>query len=131
MKRESGVRLAGFATLGVAVFWLAGAGPIWAEPGEAPGGISQVLHVRCGRLCSGGSVGWNLKLDGAVLGGYSGGNLPLAPYQIGSHQSKLIKLLDAGHYDTELSPADRRAIVTWIDCNAPYLGGRDEYVHNP
>ena len=65
------------------------------------------------------------------LGGYDGGNLPIGPYQVGSHQSKLVELLDAGHYDTQLSPAEHRAIVTWIDCNAPYLGGWDEYVHNP
>jgi hypothetical protein len=65
------------------------------------------------------------------LDGYNGGNLPIAPYQVGSHQSKLVQLLDAGHYEVKLPPADRRAIVAWIDCNAPYLGGWDEYVHNP
>ena len=62
------------------------------------------------------------------LGGYEGGNLPLAPYAVGSHRSALVKLLDAGHYGVELRPAEWRAIVAWIDCNAPYLGGWDDYV---
>jgi hypothetical protein len=62
------------------------------------------------------------------LTGYEGGNLPLGPYQVGSHRSRLVKLLDAGHYDVKLSPDQRRAIVAWIDCNAPFLGGWEDYV---
>ncbi|NQU23185.1 MAG: hypothetical protein HQ567_18050, partial [Candidatus Nealsonbacteria bacterium] len=67
-------------------------------------------------------------VDYTRLTGYGGGNLPLAPYAVGSHRSKLVKILDAGHYDVELLPAERRAIVAWIDCNAPYLGDWDDYL---
>jgi hypothetical protein len=67
-------------------------------------------------------------VDFTRLGGYEGGNLPLPPYAVGSHRSRLIKVLDAGHYDVRLTPADRRALVAWIDCNAPYLGGWDDYL---
>lgn len=42
-------------------------------------------------------------------------------------KSQLLKLLDAGHHDVKLTADERRAIVAWIDCNAPYLGGWDEY----
>ena len=70
-------------------------------------------------------------VNSTKLDGYDGGNLPIEPYQVGSHQSQLIELLDAGHYKTRLSATDHRAIVTWIDCNAPYLGGWDEYVYDP
>lgn len=62
------------------------------------------------------------------LSGYGGGNLPLAPYAVGSHRSALIKLLDGGHYKVKLTGDERRALVAWIDCNAPYLGSWDEYV---
>ena len=67
-------------------------------------------------------------VDFTRLSGYGGGNLPLAPYAVGSHRSPLVELLDAGHHGVQLEPDERRAIVAWIDCNAPYLGGWDEYV---
>ncbi len=67
-------------------------------------------------------------VDFTKLSGYGGGNLPLAPYSVGSHRSRLVELLDRGHYDVRLTTDERRAIVAWIDCNAPYLGGWDEYV---
>jgi hypothetical protein len=66
-------------------------------------------------------------VDFIRLTGYGGGNLPLEPYAVGSHRSKLVDLLDSGHYDVQLDANSRRAIVTWIDCNAPFLGGWEEY----
>ncbi len=41
-------------------------------------------------------------------------------YSWGSHASRLLKTLDAGHYGVELSEADMRRLQTWIDLNAPY-----------
>jgi len=67
-------------------------------------------------------------VDFIRLSGYGGGNLPLEPYAVGSHRSKLVETLDSGHYDVQLDVDSRRAIVTWIDCNAPFLGGWDDYV---
>jgi hypothetical protein len=42
------------------------------------------------------------------------------PYSWGSHASKLVKLLRAGHEDVKLTDAEFETIVTWIDLNAPY-----------
>jgi hypothetical protein len=67
-------------------------------------------------------------VDFIKLSGYGGGNLPLAPCAVGSHRSKLVEIVDAGHYDVKLDADSRRALVAWIDCNAPFLGGWDEYV---
>jgi len=81
-------------------------------PHEFSAGYTNLLpHVNFGRL-----------------DGYRGGNTPFASYAIGSHRSRLIEVLDKGHYQVKLTPADRRAIVAWIDCNAPYLGGWDEHL---
>ncbi|NIP26011.1 MAG: c-type cytochrome, partial [Phycisphaerae bacterium] len=41
-------------------------------------------------------------------------------YSWGSHASKLVKVLRAGHKDVKLTEAEFEAIVTWIDLNAPY-----------
>ncbi|WP_162027751.1 MULTISPECIES: hypothetical protein [unclassified Lentimonas] len=38
----------------------------------------------------------------------------------GSTQSRLIKVLEEGHYDVEISPSAYERVVTWIDLNAPY-----------
>ncbi|MCU0962207.1 MAG: hypothetical protein MUF48_19090, partial [Pirellulaceae bacterium] len=45
-----------------------------------------------------------------------------APYTYGSHQSKLISVLRAGHYDVQLSREELIRLVTWVDANAPYYG---------
>jgi hypothetical protein len=44
------------------------------------------------------------------------------PYTLGSHNSRLIELLEAGHYDVQLSREEWIKLVTWIDCGAPYYG---------
>ena len=44
------------------------------------------------------------------------------PYTYGSHQSKLISVLRAGHYDVQLSHEEFIRLVTWVDANAPYYG---------
>ncbi len=47
------------------------------------------------------------------------------PMQFGSHRSRLLAVLredDLHRKEVELSPADWRALVTWIDANAPYYG---------
>ncbi len=47
---------------------------------------------------------------------------PIPPYTLGSHASKLIKLLRDGHEDAELSREEFIRLVTWIDANSPYYG---------
>ena len=44
------------------------------------------------------------------------------PYSLGSHRSRLVELLKAGHYDVKLSQEEWIKLVTWIDCGAPYYG---------
>ena len=44
------------------------------------------------------------------------------PYTYGSHKSKLISVLQAGHYDVKLPRGDFIRLVTWVDANAPYYG---------
>jgi hypothetical protein len=44
------------------------------------------------------------------------------PYTYGSHQSKLISVLRAGHHDVRLPREDFIRLATWVDANAPYYG---------
>ncbi len=44
------------------------------------------------------------------------------PDRFGARGSRLIKLLDAGHYDVKLSGEDWERIVTWIDANGLFYG---------
>ena len=47
------------------------------------------------------------------------------PLETGSHRSKLVAHLDAGHSKVKLSNADKRRLYTWIDANCPYYGTYD------
>jgi len=46
----------------------------------------------------------------------------LPPYHAGASQSRLIEILDEGHYDVKLSDDERSRFVTWIDLLVPYCG---------
>jgi len=46
----------------------------------------------------------------------------LKPYAAGASQSRLIKILDEGHYDVKLAANEREKIVTWIDLLVPFCG---------
>ena len=43
-----------------------------------------------------------------------------APYAWGSHPSKIVQMLRAGHHELKLDKESLDRIVTWIDLNAPY-----------
>jgi len=45
-----------------------------------------------------------------------------APDRLGARASKLVGLLDRGHYDVKLSPEEWDRLVTWIDANALFYG---------
>ncbi|MEA1950562.1 MAG: discoidin domain-containing protein, partial [Planctomycetota bacterium] len=60
--------------------------------------------------------GWVHFLD---YGYNSGGNEKAQPMTFGTLKSRLWKLLDAGHYDVELSTEEMRRIKVWIDLNCP------------
>ena len=44
------------------------------------------------------------------------------PGQFGAHASKLLTLLDKGHYDLKLSPTELRCITLWLDANSDFFG---------
>jgi hypothetical protein len=46
----------------------------------------------------------------------------LGPYSLGSHESKLVKILREGHYEAQLSREEWVKLYTWIDANAQYYG---------
>ena len=48
-----------------------------------------------------------------------GGPELAAPMSFGSLHSKLIALLDSGHYDVQLTRQERQRLTTWIDLNCP------------
>ncbi len=47
---------------------------------------------------------------------------PLPPKSLGSHASRLIQLIRAGHYDVALPRDQWVRLVTWVDANGPYYG---------
>jgi hypothetical protein len=59
------------------------------------------------------------KPEGAEGMGYAAA---VPPYAYGSHKSKLIAVLRAGHYGVKLPPEEFIRLVTWVDANAPYYG---------
>jgi len=44
------------------------------------------------------------------------------PGKFGARASKLLRLLDKGHYDVKLSKADLHRITLWLDCNSDFFG---------
>ncbi len=60
--------------------------------------------------------GWVHVLD---CGYNSGGNEKREPYTFGTFQSKLWKVLDAGHYEVQLTRDEIHAVKCWIDMNCP------------
>lgn len=44
------------------------------------------------------------------------------PGRFGARASKLLKLLQKGHYDVKLSEDERRRITLWLDCNSDFFG---------
>jgi len=52
----------------------------------------------------------------------TGNALPVPPYTLGSHASRLITLLRQGHEEVLLSREEWIKLVTWVDANAPYYG---------
>ncbi len=62
------------------------------------------------------SQGWVHYFD---FGYKSGENWKAQPLTFGTVKSKLWGVLDTGHYDTELTEAEMRAIKCWTDLNCP------------
>jgi hypothetical protein len=123
-----------------------------AQPGDAtptrplhyPADVQPVLDKHCVRCHGAEKIEGKLDLSGALTQYFSrsyeelidkrfvaGFNewsahppdaYPQPPYARGSHTSKLIHLLRAGHYEVKLSQAEFVRLVTWVDLNLPYYG---------
>ena len=48
------------------------------------------------------------------------------PGKFGARASKLVELLDKGHYDVKLSPVEFRRITLWLDCNSDFFGAYED-----
>ncbi|HUU11655.1 MAG TPA: hypothetical protein VM431_14105 [Phycisphaerae bacterium] len=48
------------------------------------------------------------------------------PGQFGARASKLLALLDKGHYDVKLSPQEIRRITLWLDSNSDFFGAYED-----
>jgi len=44
------------------------------------------------------------------------------PGKFGARASKLLAILDGGHYDVKLSDEESRRITLWLDCNSDFFG---------
>jgi hypothetical protein len=44
------------------------------------------------------------------------------PGKFGARASKLLAILDKGHYDVKLSPEELHRITLWLDCNSDFFG---------
>ena len=54
----------------------------------------------------------------------------LPPYTAGAARSKLIPLLEAGHYDAKLTPREIGRFALWIDLLVPYVGDYREAMND-
>lgn len=93
--------------------------PKYAEP-DLRGELTTLFNRSYESIFQAGLVDTIREWAGAD---YSMQNAEAAPpYLHGSHRSKLIDALKAGHYDAKLSREEWIKLVTWIDCGAPYYG---------
>jgi len=67
-------------------------------------------------------LGWSEAY--ASLAKYPGGSgaVRSVPGRVGARTSKLLRLLEKGHYDVELSDEQLHRITLWLDCGAPFFG---------
>ena len=52
----------------------------------------------------------------------AGNNHYLPPYSLGSYASRLVRLLDDGHYEVDMPLEDKIRLTTWVDSNGQYYG---------
>jgi hypothetical protein len=70
----------------------------------------------------------NYGTNGELLNWTEAESVPmvLPPYFVGSSQSKLMKYLDASHYNVKLSPEEKKLVACWIDICVPFCGSYTE-----
>jgi len=74
---------------------------------------------------------WSLPKEGMpkpLISAIGAGPLPVVPPRSwGSHQSRLVDMINGGHKKVQLSKEEMDRIVTWIDLNAPYYPDYPDY----
>ncbi len=65
---------------------------------------------------------WTITKLGLVADGRNRPYSQQQPRSIGSSASRLMKLIDGSHYDTNLSHTEQTTIRLWIESGAPYAG---------
>ena len=48
------------------------------------------------------------------------------PGKFGARASRLLPLLDKGHYDVRLSPDELRRLIVWLDANSDFFGAYED-----
>ena len=104
------------------------------EPGQKQilsGDMGLVFNASYVTLMARSPALWRLAKPGEpkpLVSTVGSGPLPVVPpYSWGSHRSRLIDLLRAGHEGVKLSPEELDRIITWIDLNAPYYPFYEDY----
>ncbi|MDR3183219.1 MAG: hypothetical protein LBT89_09935 [Planctomycetaceae bacterium] len=122
------------------------------QPGEVSGArplsyfedVQPVLDRHCVECHKAGKAEGNINLEGTLTGLFNrsyetlmkwkpftvigenhpkgGNNHYLPPYSLGSYESKLVKLLDKGHYEVKMPKEDWIKLTTWVDSNGQYYG---------
>ncbi len=117
-------------------------GPDGSKPLSYPILVQPVLDRHCTRCHNAEKAEGKIVLTGEPAGEFSRSYNALTPFvaytawgmphdnfepltepdRFGARASRLIKLLDEGHYDVKLSPDEWDRLVTWIDTNALFYG---------
>ena len=117
-------------------------GPDGSKPFSYPILVQPVLDAKCVACHNSekaeGNVNLTSELDGTYTKSYNaliprvaytywgapeGNHEPYTePDRFGARASALVKLLQKGHYDVELTPEEWERINTWIDANALFYG---------
>ncbi|MDO4587268.1 MAG: hypothetical protein Q4C95_08225 [Planctomycetia bacterium] len=118
-------------------------GPDGSKPLSYPILVQPVLDRLCVECHNNDKAEGNINLTGEPEGQYTksynalipfvsytawglpeGNYEPMTtPYRFGTHASKLIKILDDGHYDCQLTDEDKERLYSWIDgANALFYG---------
>jgi hypothetical protein len=91
-----------------------------SAPPALGGQMTTLFNRSYENLLQGGLVATIREWAGANYAMQNAEAVP--PYTHGSHSSRIVQLLKAGHYDVQLSREEWIKLVTWIDCGAPYYG---------
>jgi hypothetical protein len=117
-------------------------GPDGSKPLSYPLLVQPVLERQCVRCHTPNKPEGKIDLSAAPAGAFSQSYHALAPFvsytawgmpndnyeplttpdRFGARASRLIEILDKGHYDVKLSADEWDRIITWIDANALFYG---------